>query len=89
MADRLGPLKRNERLAFIIETKGQPGKGYSRMVFTDIGSLIGHLRKYKRKDYAQLLASITIRKTTLTAWRQEAKPFRKRQPRRRRRPFRH
>jgi hypothetical protein len=94
-AEALGPLKKNERIGFVLETKGTPGKGYSRKTFTSIRALMNYIKRYQRKDYAQILASITIRKTTLVAWEKEAKPHRpperpaRTRKRRRRRPFRH
>lgn len=67
MASSLGPLKKNERLAFKI-VDGHTS--HSLQVYSDIDALIRRLNEYQRSEPAkiELLRHIIIEKTTVSEW---------------------
>lgn len=95
-ANAFGPLKKDERLAFIINTGGV--LGYSYNTYSSIDQLLRDVKaRYKRSDdaMAYLMAHLIIRKTTLTNgnrparavdWNREAAPYR---PKKRKRKGKH
>lgn len=96
LANAYGKLGPNERLTFILTTGGH--YGYSYNTYSNVDLMIADIRKrYKRNDadMVEMLATLIVRKTTLTNgnrparavdWNTEAAPYR---PKKRKRKGKH
>lgn len=79
LAKGFGPLAKNERYGYIIKAyEDINGRGYSYMLFNDYDLMMKFFKeRYStRDDFATMLATLEIRKTTWPEWKAEAEPFR-------------